>query len=126
MNRRRVLALSLLICAAPLSGQAATLAIDGKYGNKAGCRYAMTGDSDGSDDFFLLTPESLTTAAAHCEVETTGKSKAGEPIFAIFSCRAEGEKNATDLPASVEQAGKEGYKIVFEDGTVWGPLKRCE
>jgi hypothetical protein len=125
MNRRRLLALALLI-SAPLSSQAATLAIDGKYGNEAGCHYARTGDSDGSDDFFLLTPESVTTAASYCEVKTTGKSKAGDPIFVIFSCQEEGEENPTDLPASVEQAGKAAYKIVFGDGSVWGPLKRCE
>ena len=115
----------LLVAAMPFSVQAATLSIDGKFGNKDGCAYAKTGESTGSEDFYLLTPEAMTTATAYCEVKTVGKTKS-ETTNVVFSCQAEGEEGGTDSPAKVIRADKNAYKVVFDDGTSWGPLKRCK
>jgi hypothetical protein len=114
----------LLLAALPFAAQAATLSIDGKFGNKDGCAYAKTGESTGSDDFFLLTPEAMTTATAYCEVKTVGKTK-GDTTSVVFGCQAEGEDSVSDSPAKLIRAGKNAYKVTFDDGTVWGPLKRC-
>jgi hypothetical protein len=113
-----------IFLAAPLAVAAASLPIDGKYGNKAGCAYARTGESDGADDFFLLTPEAMTTAASVCEVKTVGKT-VGDTTSVVFACQDEGEDGAADSPAKVIKAGKNAYTVTFDDGTVWGPLKRC-
>lgn len=113
-----------LICAAPFSAAAATLPIDGSYGNKPGCHYAKTEESSGADVFLLLTPESVTTATAYCEVKSVGKTTNGT-IDAVLACQAEGEEGETALPARIIPEGKSAYKISFEDGTIWGPLPKC-
>lgn len=115
---------SLVMIAMPLTAGAATLPIDGSYGNKAGCRYATTGESDGSDDFFLLAPNAVTTATAHCEVRSVG-NKTATTIDTVLSCQAEGEESGTELTAQIVREGKDAYKINFKDGTLWGPLAKC-
>jgi hypothetical protein len=124
MGRTPRILLTGLLLAAPLAAAAASLPIDGKYGNKAGCAYAGTGESDGADDFFLLTPEAMTTAASVCEIRTVGKT-VGNATSVVFSCQAEGEDGAADSPAKVIKAGRNAYTVTFDDGTVWGPLARC-
>ena len=109
--------------ATPLAASAATLPIDGSYGNKPGCHYAKTEESSGADVFFLLTPESVTTASSYCEIKSVGK-KTGGMIEAILACQAEGEEGEIDLAAEIVADGKTA-KVSFKDGTVWGPLARC-
>ena len=55
---------ALSSAALPAAVWADTLPIKGSYGNKDGCAYAKSGESTGSDNFFLLTSEAITTAAS--------------------------------------------------------------
>jgi len=123
--RATLILIAGLICVAPMAANAASLPIMGKYGDKSGCHYARTGDSDGADVFFLLTSEDVTSAASFCEVKSVGAPK-GSDIPVVFACKAEGEDGATDSAALLKPSGKNAYTIAFDDGSVWGPLKRCK
>ena len=113
-----------ILCAAPFAASAASLPIDGKYGNKAGCLYAKTGETTGEDDFILLTPEDIRSAVAFCEIKSIGKV-AGKKISTTLSCADEGEAGNTNFDADVIRTGQDSYRVDFNDGTSWGPFKRC-
>ncbi|WP_068958141.1 hypothetical protein [Pararhizobium polonicum] len=98
--------------------------LDGAYGNKDGCAYAKTGESTGSDDFFLLTGEGITTAASYCGFKGD-VTKEGDSFAAAISCSEEGEGGETEDRVEIRRTGKD-YTIAFKDGTRWGPLKRCK
>ena len=98
--------------------------LDGAYGNKDGCAYAKSGESTGSDDFFLLTDEGITTAASYCAFKGT-VTKKGDSFTAAVSCAEEGEGGETEDSVEILRTGKD-YTIAFEDGTRWGPLKKCK
>jgi len=106
--------------------QADTLPISGKYGNKDGCAYARTGESTGSENFFLLTPEAITTATSVCTIKKVIKTD-GKSYVATVSCEAEGEDGGTDDTAKITY-GPKGYTIGFtsDDRTKWGPLPLCK
>jgi hypothetical protein len=110
--------------ALPAIGMAETLPLDGAYGNKDGCAYAASGESIGSDDFFLLTEEGVTTAASYCSfgkiLETDGRSYRVE-----LNCEAEGETSPS-FTANVTYTVPD-YTITFPEdpGVTWGPLKKC-
>lgn len=121
---RRPLAL-LVLMAAPALAQAAGGPLDGNYGNKEGCIYARTGDSSGADDFFLLTKEALTTSVAACEIKKIGKTN-GDATDVTFSCQAEGEDSGGDIAGKVIRTGKDAVKVTMDDGSSYGPYKRCK
>ncbi|MCQ8780894.1 hypothetical protein [Mangrovibrevibacter kandeliae] len=115
--------------AAPLLGLMAGTAAaapafpDAAYGDKDGCAYAKTGESSGSDTFFLLDREGVTTAASYCELK--GVKSTGADTFDLkLSCEAEGE-DATEDHASAKRSGRT-VTLHFADGTTWGPLTRCK
>lgn len=111
--------------AAPSLAQAGGLSLDGAYGSKEGCIYARTGDSSGADDFFLLTKEALTTSTAACDIKAVGKTS-GDTTEVTFSCQAEGEDGAGDVAGRIVKSGKAGIKVTMDDGSSWGPYKRCK
>ncbi len=93
------------------------------YGDKEGCQYARTGESSGADVFFLLTAESITTAASVCTIVGPAE-KTGKSFRLPIQCEAEdgvGEKETVTLEPS-----KDAYTVRFADGNTWGPLKRCK
>ncbi|WP_428425864.1 hypothetical protein [Pararhizobium sp.] len=98
--------------------------LDGSYGNKDGCAYAKTGESTGSDNFFLLTNEGITTAASYCSFKAP-VMKNGTSFTATVSCSKEGESGEADESVEILRTGKD-YTIAFKDGTRWGPLKKCK
>lgn len=98
--------------------------LDGDYGNTDGCAYAKTGESTGSDNFFLLTNEGITTAASYCEFKGP-VTKSGASFAATVSCSAEGESGEADESVEILRSRKD-YTIAFKDGTRWGPLKKCK
>ncbi|QWW66854.1 hypothetical protein [Rhizobium sp. WYJ-E13] len=106
--------------------QADTLPIKGSYGNKDGCAYAKSGESTGSDNFFLLTSESITTAVSYCEIKKVLKSE-GKNFTATISCHAEGEESGADDTARIT-SGPKGYTIgLASDAAIkWGPLPLCK
>jgi hypothetical protein len=103
-----------------------TLPIKGSYGNKDGCAYAKSGESTGSDNFFLLTSEAITTAASSCEFKTLVKTE-GKNFTATVSCEAEGEEASSEDTARISY-GPKGYTIGFtSDAAIkWGPLPLCK
>lgn len=116
----------LLVAGAVTAGPAVASQnfLDGNYGNKDGCAYANSGESTGSDDFFLLTNEGITTAASYCSFKGAAK-KNGTSFAATVSCSAEGESSEADDSVEILRTGKD-YTIAFKDGTRWGPLKKCK
>lgn len=102
------------------------LPIKGSYGNKDGCAYAKTGESTGSEDFFLLTSEAITTATAVCEIQKVLKIE-GKNFTATVSCQAEGEESGTEDTAKIT-SGPKGYTIGFTSDAAmkWGPLPLCK
>ncbi len=119
--------LTLASLAALTSAAAAdTLPIKGSHGNKDGCAYAKSGESTGSENFFLLTSEAITTASSACTIEKVLKTD-GKSFTAKVSCEAEGEEAASEDTAKITY-GPKGYTIGFtSDATIkWGPLPLCK
>ena len=116
------------ICMAALStaANADTLPIKDSYGNKDGCAYAKSGESTGSDNFFLLTSEGITTAASYCEIKKVLKAE-GKDFTATVACQAEGEESNNDDTVKIT-SGPKGYTIGFlADAAIkWGPLPLCK
>lgn len=98
--------------------------LDAAYGNRDGCLYANTGESTGSDDFFLLTGEAITTAASYCEFKSISGAK-DEGFGAALTCQEEGGGTADGIDVEIVRSAEDSYKIVFPDGNTWGPLKKC-
>ena len=115
-----------LVAAAMLAtaAEADTLPIKGNYGNKDGCSYAKSGESTGSDNFFLLTSEAITTAASVCTIKKLIKTD-GKSFIAAVSCQA--EDGESDDTARISY-GPKGYTIGFtsDASTKWGPLPPCK
>lgn len=121
----KAFATALLVTAIATAAQADTLAITGSYGNKDGCAYAKSGESTGSENFFLLTSEAITTATSVCSIEKVLKTD-GKSFEATVSCQAEGEDSGTDDTAKITY-GPKGYTIGFTSDSrmKWGPLPLC-
>jgi hypothetical protein len=121
------ISLAVLVTAAFVTTTYAdTLPIKGSYGNKDGCAYAKSGESTGSEDFFLLTSEAITTATSVCTIKTLAKTD-GKSFMAKVSCQAEGEDGETGDTAKINYSTK-GYTIGFtSDARIkWGPLPLCK
>lgn len=102
------------------------LPITGSYGNRDGCAYANSGEAISSDDFFLLTPEAVTTAASQCTFGKVLKEETGAFTVAM-SCEAEGDEGKADFTAEIVP-GPKGYTVSFVDepDVEWGPLAPCK
>ena len=119
---RALPALLLGLALADPAGATADI-VDGSYGDKDGCLYSETGETSGSDIFFLLNKEGVTTAVSYCEFQGEGK-KAGDGTVVKAGCHEEGSEEVTPYELTLTP-GKDGYTIGFPDGTRWGPLARC-
>ena len=113
------------LAALSTAANADTLPIKGSYGNRDGCAYARSGESTGSENFFLLTSEGITTAASYCEVKKLLKTE-GKNFTATVACQAEGEESGEDTVRIT--SGPKGYTIGFtSDAAIkWGPLLLCK
>lgn len=114
------------LAALSTAANADTLPIKGSYGNKDGCAYAKSGESTGSDNFFLLTSEGITTAASYCEIRKVLKTE-GKDFTATVACQAEGEESSNEDTVKIT-SGAKGYTIGFvADAAIkWGPLPLCK
>ncbi|MFB9947750.1 hypothetical protein ACFFP0_02770 [Rhizobium puerariae] len=123
--RGRLLSTAVSLAALSTTAIADPLPIKGSYGNKEGCAYAGTGESPSSDDFFLLTPEAMTTAAAYCEIRKV-LAVEGRNFIATVSCQAEGEEGESEDTAKVTFSSR-GYTIglASDHDIQWGPLPLC-
>ena len=124
--RGQVILTIVSLAALSTAAFADTLPIKGSYGNKDGCAYAKSGESTGSENFFLLTSEAITTAASACTIEKVLKTE-GKNFTATVSCEAEGEEAASEDTAKITY-GPKGYTIGFtsDAGIKWGPLPLCK
>jgi hypothetical protein len=124
MGRR--LAMTALTCVAPAVAIAATLPIDGTFGNDRGCQLARMGDYSEDDSARILTADGLQTMVTACSFDAVTSLKAGGHAV-VMTCASEGsgpEDNTTDK-AEISGNPEHGYSIRFADGTTWGPLTRC-
>jgi len=124
MQTQRLLATALVLVPIAANADGLGLAIGGNYGSKEGCLYAKTGESSGADTFMLLTPDSVTTSVSYCEFKKIVKTS-GDSFTVSASCQAEGEDNGSDETMDITRIDKSSYRILFEDGTKLGPLKKC-
>lgn len=124
--RGQVILTIVYLAALSSAAYADTLPIKGSYGNKDGCAYAKSGESTGSDNFFLLTSEAITTAASYCEIKKLVKTE-GKNFTATVSCQAEGEEGESEDTAKIT-SGPKGYTIglASDAGIKWGPLALCK
>ena len=115
-----------LTCVAPTAAIAATLPIEGTYGNDRGCRLARLGDYSEDDSARILTAEGLQTMVTYCSFDAVTPTPSGNHQVAL-TCASEGsgsEDNTTDK-ADVSGNPAQGYTVRFADGTTWGPLTKC-
>lgn len=122
---RRAAWLTLALVVLPAVLLAAEPPLDGSYGNTDGCLYDRTGDTNGSDNFFLMTAQAITTSASYCEFKTVDASTA-DGFRATVTCQEEGSEDGSDFKLAVSRSGTDAYTIKFDDGTTWGPLQRCK
>lgn len=116
----------MLLLAAPAgAAEADTLPIKGSYGNKDGCAYARTGESAGSDDVFLLTPDAVTTAISYCEFKTFTSSMDGS-FLATANCQEEGSEESADYQLVIRPEGRQSYRILLDNSLDWGVLSLCK
>ena len=124
MGARAIMA--TLICAAPLTAAAATLPIDGIYGNPPGCTLAKPNNYGEDDSAMILRPEGLATMVSDCGFTEVISTPAG--LFRVaMTCASEGsgpEDNHHDR-AEISGNADSGYVVHFADGSKWGPLTRC-
>lgn len=120
------LLLASLVWTAPFGAAiAAELPIKGSYGNKDGCDYAMTGETTGSDNFFLLTSEAVTTASAYCTFREVHENP-DEGFAVTASCKEEGDsEEQAPFDIDIDPAGPDSYLLKVDDGSTWGPLALC-
>ncbi|MDR6757570.1 hypothetical protein J2Y48_002867 [Mycoplana sp. BE70] len=97
---------------------------DGSYGDADGCRYALTGETTGSDLFFLLDKEGITTSVSYCAFKDEAK-KIGDAFTATVACHAEGDDAAETESIAIVPAVDGSVTITFSEGTAWGPLVQC-
>ncbi len=120
------LLLASLVWSAPFGAAiAAELPIKDKYGNKDGCNYATTGESAGSDNFFLLTSEAVTTASAYCTFRDVHENP-DDGFTVTASCEEEGGNGElAPFEIDIEPAAPNSYLLKIDDGSTWGPLALC-
>lgn len=115
-----------LICAVPLSVIAATLPIDGTYGNPAGCILFKTNNYGEDDSARILKPDGIDTMVAGCTFNTvTALPDGGHRV--TMTCASEGSGPEDNYEEKAEISGNDtiGYSVRFADGTDWGPLGKC-
>ena len=115
-----------LICAAPLSASAATLPIEGTYGNAAGCTLARTNNYGEDDSARILKPDGLETMVTGCSFTEVAAMAGGRHRVAM-TCASEGsgpEDNYQDK-AEISGDARAGYIVHFADGMAWEALKKC-
>lgn len=123
MGRRATL--FALICAAPASVPAATLPIDGIYGNPAGCTLERTSNYGEDDSARFMTPDSLQTMVTACSFDSVSPVPGGYKVG--MTCASEGEGPEENYRDEAEITGdaRSGYTVRFADGSSWEPLARC-
>jgi hypothetical protein len=118
-------AIAAFLCTLPLTATAASLPIEGSYGDKAGCRYAKIAEASCEENFILLTKNEIRSAVSLCEIKSVDKT-VGDKIAVTLSCADEGDAGNIPLKADVIRTGKGSYRVDFSDGTSWGPFKKCK
>lgn len=111
-----------VVMAGPAPGQG--LAIEGNYGNAAGCEDLRTGAYE-NDDMLTLTPTEVASYAKACEFVHAASDQAGNQFVAAI-CHFEGD-NALSAEQFVISPlpGEDGYRVFDSAGESWGEFRRC-
>ncbi|KAB0676536.1 hypothetical protein [Aureimonas leprariae] len=118
---RGISALFVLLGLATAAGAAEPFP-GGTFGEKDGCRYARTGESSGADDFLFLNAEGITSSTAFCALKkATAKGKGAFAL--VLACETEGESGGDETGSATLK--NDAWTVTLEDGTHWGPIKRC-
>lgn len=105
---------------------AATLPLDGSYGNELGCRLARSGEYDPVEGVELLTPTELSTSVTLCSFDSVEPSpNGGHKVSMTCASEGSGPEDNTREKAEISGAPTTGYTVHFTNGTSWGPLSKC-
>lgn len=124
MGRRAVIL--GMICATPAAASAATLPIEGTYGNEPGCVLARAGNYGEDDGARILTADSLQTMVTYCSFDEIG-TYPDKRHHVAMTCATEGSgpEDNTAERADISGSPERGYIVRFADGTSWEALTRC-
>ena len=123
-TRAIVIASGALLLILPLA-RAQPLALDGVWGNEAGCRYAQTQDNS-DDGLMVLSAERVETYATACEWVQVGKAADGTQV-ATGLCAHEGEdyRSVETYIIEADLADNSLVRIRAANGEVWGEVRKC-
>jgi hypothetical protein len=119
----------LALGAAALVGPAASAMADdviiaAAYGDEPGCRFALSGDFDGTE-LLMLTPKEVSTSVTTCSIIDPKQAGDGN-IVSMVLCGHEGEEFQTlDIMRFRHDAERDVFTIFTRDGTSWGEIGRC-
>lgn len=116
MNNLKLFAVFPLLSMQLAAATAATLDIDGKYGNPAGCKFAATNNAE-SDDLLLLTPTEVETYVTFCSFVQVLPAGATTRVVTTI-CGHEGEEMQTIELMRIEKDGNgaDAYTIFSSSG----------
>lgn len=104
--------------------QAATLAIEGLYGNETGCRVAAGGEYT-SDDKFVLDAEGFEAHESGCEFVAVHPSRSGAEL-AIALCQGEGSLWTRSVIVSPADPEGDSLLVFFDTGDLWHEVRPCQ
>jgi hypothetical protein len=109
-----------------LSARAAeTIALDGVWGNEAGCNFAATRDNS-DDSLMVLTADGVETYATACEWVRVATAKDGAQV-ATGLCSYEGEegRGVESFVIAPDLSDATLLRIWAANGEPWGEVRRC-
>jgi hypothetical protein len=123
--RATVLAAMLAALCTPVPADAATLALDGVWGNEAGCKFADT-KNNSDDSLMVLTADGVETYATFCEWVQVGTAIDGTQVVTGL-CGHEGEDYRSIEMYIVERdmADTSLIRIRASNGEPWGEVRKC-
>ncbi|MDP3898523.1 MAG: hypothetical protein Q8Q62_17775 [Mesorhizobium sp.] len=86
---KRCAMVGLLLCSMGPAAAAASLSLDGTWGDEAGCRISQGGGAD-TDTYVFVRNDEVRQHEASCEVLDVLKGKSGEQVLRTL-CGGEGE-----------------------------------
>lgn len=101
-----------------------TLALDGSWGNAAGCRYALTQDNS-DDSYLLLTADGIQTYATLCDWVQVFPGKGGQVAIGLCGYEGEGGLGSETFVIAPDMADPGLIRIHVSSGEVYGEVRKC-
>ena len=119
---------TLAVACASIAGaaSAASISLDGVWGNEAGCKFAKEGTSE-DDSFLVLKADELQSYGTGCEWIEQKSSRDGKVWVATGLCSFEGEDGLGVKSFALKRPANpsESLKIYDADGQLWGEVRKC-